>query len=91
MFTLIGAIVGFVAMLAARGRAGIAAGLSMLGLLLGAVYSVVFVFEQAPTDAESAESFADRMLNIDWSTSNWIALGCAALPGVAGALFARRD
>ncbi|MCI4666480.1 MAG: hypothetical protein MRY74_17360 [Neomegalonema sp.] len=87
MFTMGGAIVGFIAMLAARGRAGIAAGLAVLGLVLGVMSSIVFAFEVVSRGAETPE----KLMNIDWSVSSWIALACAALPGVAGALFARRD
>lgn len=87
MFTLTGAVIGFVAMLVARGRAGIAAGLALLGLVLGVLSSVVFGFETILDNQENL----DAMLNIDWTFSNWLAGGMAALPGVLGAAFARRD
>lgn len=87
MFTLTGTLIGFVAMLAARGRAGIAAGLAMLGFVLGVVSSIVFVFEQAASNLQDP----DQLMNVDWSISSWIALVIAAAPGVLGALLARRD
>jgi small-conductance mechanosensitive channel len=87
MFTLIGAVIGFAAMLVARGRAGIAAGLAFLGLVLGVLSSVVFGFETALDHSDNLES----LMNVDWSLSNWLAGFMAALPGVLGAAFARRD
>lgn len=87
MFTLIGAMVGFVAMLIARGRAGIAAALGLMGLLLGWVSSVVFIFEKATQNADDLE----RLYNVDWSISSWIALVMAAAPGLLGAAFGKRD
>ncbi len=87
MFTLIGAVIGFAAMLVARGRAGIAAGLAFLGLVLGILSSVVFGFEVALDNTDNIESLID----FDWSLSNWLAGIMAALPGVLGAAFARRD
>lgn len=86
MFTLSGAVIGFIAMLAARGRAGIAAGLAMLGILLGIGGSIVFGIEVAQS-VDSPQAFFDT----DFSLGEWIAGGLAALPGVAGALLARRD
>ncbi|MEM9726468.1 MAG: hypothetical protein AAF909_13545 [Pseudomonadota bacterium] len=94
MFTLAGTFIGFVAMLVARGRAGIAAGLAFLGFVLGVVSSVVFIFEQGSSAVEQAgdpQGVVDAMLNVDWSISSYIALAAAAAPGVLGALFARRD
>ncbi len=87
MFTLIGAVIGFAAMLVARGRADIAAGLAFLGLVLGILSSVVFGFEVALDNTDNIESLID----FDWSLSNWLAGIMAALPGVLGAAFARRD
>ena len=87
MFTLTGAVIGFAAMLVARGRAGIAAGLAFLGLVLGVLSSVVFGFEVALDNTENLEGLMD----FDWSLSNWLAGAMAALPGVLGAAFARRD
>lgn len=87
MFTMGGAIIGFVAMLAARGRAGIAVGLAFLGLVLGVMSSVVFGFEMFSSNVENPEA----LMHVDWSASTWIAGFCAALPGVAGAFLARRD
>ena len=87
MFTMGGAIIGFLAMLAARGKAGIAVGLSFLGLVLGVMSSVVFGFEILADNLETPEALWD----VDWSASDWIAGACAALPGVAGALLGRRD
>lgn len=87
MFTLGGAIIGFVAMLAARGRAGIAAGLAFLGLVLGVMSSVVFGFEVFTDNMDNPEALWD----VNWSISTWIAGVVAALPGVAGAFMARRD
>lgn len=93
MYTLIGAVVGFAAMLMARGRAGIAAALAVLGLVLGMGVSAVFTIELAVdffkdlgADPESA--------NFDlgpFKISAILAGVMAALPGVMGALFARRD
>lgn len=86
MFTLGGAVIGFIAMLAARGRAGIAAGLAVLGILLGLGGSLVFGIETA-MNVDSPDAF----FSADFSLGEWIAGGLAALPGVAGALLARRD
>ena len=87
MFTMGGAIIGFIAMLAARGRAGIAVGLAFLGLVLGVMSSIVFGFEIFARNMDNP----DALLNVDWSISTWLAGALAALPGVAGAVFARRD
>lgn len=87
MFTLAGALIGFTAMLVARGRAGVAAGLAMLGVLLGVGGSFVFFTEQVQSNIQNLEA----LQNVDWSMSNWIAGGLAAAPGVLGAIFARRD
>ena len=87
MFTLGGAIIGFVAMLAARGRAGIAAGLAFLGLVLGVMSSVVFGFEMFTSNMQNLQALE----NVNWGLSSWLAGFCAALPGVAGAFLARRD
>lgn len=86
MFTLIGAVIGFVAMLAARGRAGIAAALAVLGLVLGMGTSLVFGVEFA----------MDWVDNQDTEQPNWdipriLAGVMAAAPGVAGAFLAKRD
>ncbi|MEL6977663.1 MAG: hypothetical protein AAGM38_03165 [Pseudomonadota bacterium] len=87
MFTLVGVMIGFVAMLAARGRAGIAAGLALMGFVLALASSVVFGFEMVVSRVDDPES----LLQVDWSLSNWIALIMGAAPGVLGALLARRD
>lgn len=87
MFTLIGAVIGFVAMLAARGRAGIAAGLAVLGLVLGIGSSLVYGVEVVMDQVDNPQGLMD----IDWRFSSWLAGAMAALPGVLGAVFARRD
>ncbi|MEL6318790.1 MAG: hypothetical protein AAFR16_14250 [Pseudomonadota bacterium] len=93
MFTLIGAVVGFVAMLVARGRAGIAAGLAVLGLVLGMGVSAVFTIEVA-IDFFRQFQADPTAANFDlgpFQISQILAGVMAALPGVLGALFARRD
>ncbi len=87
MFTLTGAVIGFGAMLAARGKAGIAAGLAILGIVFGIGSSMVFAIEKVTENVENLDALA----NVDWSTSDWLAGVMAALPGVLGALLARRD
>ncbi len=88
MFTLIGAVIGFVAMLAVRGRAGIAAGLALLGLVLGMAVSLVVGVDFAAQWFDNPET---RPEDPDWGLVRWAAGAMAALPGVLGAAFARRD
>lgn len=87
MFTLIGAVIGFAAMLAARGKAGIAAALAVLGILFGIGSSLVFGVETLMANTEDPQA----LLDVDWTPSRWIAGAMAAAPGVLGALLARRD
>lgn len=87
MFTLIGAVIGFVAMLAARGRAGVAAGMALLGILFGMGSSLVFASELLLDNAQNPEA----LMQIDWTPSRWLAGALAATPGVLGALFAFKD
>lgn len=94
MYTLTGAVIGFVAMLAARGKAGIAAALAFLGLVLGIIGSVVFGVEVLWASADAIQANPenpDTWLDLDFSMGKLIAGGLAALPGVAGALLGRRD
>lgn len=87
MFTLTGAVIGFAAMLMARGKAGVATALAVLGIVFGIGSSLVFGWEVAEQNLYDPQALID----FDWSTSNWIAGAFAAAPGVLGALFGRRD
>lgn len=87
MFTLIGAVIGFGAMLAARGKAGVAAALAVLGIVFGMGASLVFSVETLLANTENPEA----LLDVDWTPSRWLAGAMAAAPGVLGALLARRD
>lgn len=89
MFTLAGTLIGFVAMLVARGHAGNAVGLAFLGFVLGVVSSIVFGFEMVSSTIENRQGL-DTLLDVNWEYSDWIALAFAAAPGVLGALFTRR-
>lgn len=86
LYVLIGSVVGFIAMLAGRGRAGIAVGLAVLGFVFGAAVWAVSGIEwvdQFLQDPENPE--------VNWDIPRILAGIMAALPGVAGALLARRD
>lgn len=87
MFTLVGAVIGFGAMLAARGKAGIAAALAVLGLVFGMGASVVVLGEF------SWDFFSNggEVEEPDWQMTKYVAGVLAAAPGVLGALFGRRD
>lgn len=87
MATLIGAVIGFLAMLAARGRAGIAAGLAVLGLVFGMGTSLVVGIDFLQ-DVVETQGGADEP---NWNVTMILAGVMAALPGVLGAAFARRD
>ncbi|MEO1329656.1 MAG: hypothetical protein AAFW46_08340 [Pseudomonadota bacterium] len=88
MFTLIGAVIGFVAMLAVRGRAGIAAALAVLGLVLGMATSLVVGVDFLAAWVDNPEA---RPEDPDWGLVRYLAGVMAAAPGVLGAAFARRD
>lgn len=88
--SILGAVVGFVAMLAARGRAGYAAALAILGLALGMLLGVDDLFSWISDSAERVSGGQEPTAN-DWDATKLIAGAAAAAPGVLGALFARRD
>lgn len=86
LYVLIGSLVGFIAMLAGRGRAGIAVGLAFLGFMFGfAVWAVsgIDFIAQFIDNPDTAEQ--------DWDIARIFSGVMAAVPGVAGALLARRD
>lgn len=87
MATLIGAVIGFLAMLAARGRAGIAAALAVLGLVFGMGASLVVGIDFLQ-DVVTSQGAAEEP---NWDFTKILAGVMAALPGVLGAVFARRD
>ncbi|MGD1869313.1 MAG: hypothetical protein ACFB0F_07330 [Neomegalonema sp.] len=86
LYVLIGSLVGFIAMLAGRGRAGSAVGLAFLGFMFGfAVWAVsgIDFIAQFIDNPDAAEQ--------DWDIARIFSGVMAAVPGVAGALLARRD
>lgn len=87
MWTLIGAVIGFGAMLAARGRAGIAAALAVLGLVFGMGASLVVGVDFVADWLHAPNATATP----DWDMTKVIAGVMAAAPGLLGAAFARRD
>lgn len=86
MYTIIGAVIGFLVVLVRKSNAGLAAILALLGLVLGVIGGLAFGVEDFSDAAERGE-FEDG----DFTTSNIIALVLAALPGVAGAFFDRSN
>lgn len=87
---LIGAGIGFTAMLVLKGRAGYAAALAILGLALGLLFSLNELFGWVSDSYERAQQGEDVPW-ADWSTTKLIVAAVAAAPGVLGGLFARRD
>lgn len=87
---LIGAGIGFAAMLVLKGRAGYAAALAILGLALGLLFSVNEVFGWLWSNVETVQQGGEFTWT-NWDMTKIIVAVVAAAPGVLGGLFARRD